>query len=148
MDNFNLNEDTMSKLKDMLNKGDLSDTLSNISPETIQNFSNILNSNKNSSKQEQSSTSDETTNNSNTNNSANNSNNFDFSNLDMNTILKIQSVLSKMNNSKDSDSNLLRSLKPYLRGDRKEKIDQYSQLLNVAKMADLFNDNSKEKKNE
>lgn len=152
MDNLNLNENTMNKLKDMLNKGDFSDTLSKISPEMIQNFSNMVNTSNTSSNSSEN-TQDENTQPTDSNDSrspdnSNSSNGFDFSNIDMNTMLKIQSVLGKLNNSKDSRSNLLYSLKPYLRDERKEKIDQYAQLLNVAKMADLFNNNPKEKKNE
>ena len=44
----------------------------------------------------------------------------------------------------DKDSNLLYSLKPYLREEKKGKIDQYANLLNVAKIADLLKDNNKE----
>ena len=44
-----------------------------------------------------------------------------------------------MNNSNDPRSNLLYSLKPYLREERKAKVDQYANLLNVAKIAELFN---------
>jgi hypothetical protein len=43
-----------------------------------------------------------------------------------------------MNNSNNPRSNLLYSLKPYLRDSRKEKIDQYANLLNFAQIAELF----------
>ena len=56
--------------------------------------------------------------------------------------MKIKSVMEKFNNSNDPRSNLLYSLKPYLR--RKEKLDQYANLLNVAKMADIFKNENKE----
>ena len=78
------------------------------------------------------------------NNSSNNTNNFDFSQIDMNTILKMKSVMDKLNNSNDPRSNLLYSLKPYLREEKKGKLDQYANLLNVAKIADLFKDDNKE----
>ena len=87
---------------------------------------------------------------SNTSNASNNSNhsnsngNFDFSQIDMNTILKMKSVMEKLNNSNDPRSNLLYSLKPYLREEKKEKLDQYANLLNVAKIADILKDNNKE----
>lgn len=51
--------------------------------------------------------------------------------------------MNNLNNSNDPRSNLLQSLKPYLREGRKEKVDQYANLLNVAKIAELLrNDNS------
>ena len=58
--------------------------------------------------------------------------------------MKIKSVMEKFNNSNDPRSNLLYSLKPYLREERKEKLDQYANLLNVAKMADIFKNENKE----
>ena len=51
------------------------------------------------------------------------------------TILKIKSVMEKMNQKKnDPRSNLLLSLKPYLKPSRKEKVDQYIGLLNMSSM--------------
>ena len=81
------------------------------------------------------------------NNNGNNSNNpnFDFSKIDMDTILKMKSIMEKLNTTNDPRSNLLYSLKPYLREEKKQKLDQYANLLNVAKIADLLkNDNNKE----
>ncbi len=43
MSDFNFDENTVNKLKDMMNKGELSDVISQIPPEMIQNFSSILN---------------------------------------------------------------------------------------------------------
>ena len=61
----------------------------------------------------------------------------------MNTIMKMSSVKNNLNNSNDPRSNLLQSLKPYLREGRKEKVDQYANLLNIAKIAELLrNDNN------
>ncbi len=129
---MNFDENTMNKLKDMMNKGELNDVISQIPPEMIQNFSSMMSQNKQNS--------GNTTNN---NNSSNNAN-FDFSQIDMNTILKMKSVMEKLNTSNDPRSNLLYSLKPYLREEKKGKIDQYANLLNVAKIADLLKDNNKE----
>ena len=131
---MNFDENTVNKLKDMMNKGKLNDVISQIPPEMIQNFSSMMSGNNNNSNN----------NNNNQNNSSNNqnsTNNFDFSNIDMNTILKMQSIMSKMNNSNDPRSNLLQSLKPYLRDEKRNKIDQYSNLLNMANLIELFNQN-------
>ena len=140
MNNMNFDENTVNKLKDMMNKGELNDVVSQIPPEMIQNFSSMMSGNNNNSNN----------NNNNQNNSSNNQNsttNFDFSNIDMNTILKMQSIMSKMNNSNDPRSNLLQSLKPYLREERKAKVDQYANLLNIAKIAELFNNTNQNKDN-
>ena len=139
MNNFNFDEKTVNKLKDMMNKGELSDVVSQISPEMIQNFSSMMQNNSSNN-----------TNNSNkSSNQTNNSNNggFDFSNIDINTIMKMKSIMEKMNSKDDPRSNLLYSLKPYLREERKEKLDQYANLMNVAKIAELLKNDNKENKN-
>ena len=45
LDNFNIDKNTMDKLNSMLNNGNLNDMLSQIPPETIKNFSNMMNGN-------------------------------------------------------------------------------------------------------
>lgn len=130
LNNMNFDENTVNKLKDMMNKGELNDVISQIPPEMIQNFSSMMSQGKE--------------NQTNTNSTQTNSG-FDFSQLDMNTILKMKSVMDKLNTSNDPRSNLLYSLKPYLREEKKGKLDQYASLLNVAKMADLFKDNNNNK---
>lgn len=138
MSDINFDENTLNQLKNMMNKGDLSEVISKIPPEMIQNFSNMM---QNSS--------DKSTTNTNNQNQANSgqtssNSNFDFSNIDMNTILKMKSVMEKLNDKNDPRSNLLYSLKPYLREERKEKLDQYANLMNVAKIAELLKNDSKE----
>lgn len=144
MNNMNFDENTINKLKDMMNKGELNDVISQIPPEMIQNFSSMMSQNQQNNAGNASGFSNASnTSNSSNNNTANNGN-FDFSQIDMNTILKMKSVMEKLNNSNDPRSNLLYSLKPYLREEKKGKIDQYANLLNVAKIADMFKDNNKE----
>ena len=142
MDNMNFDANAINKLKDMMNKGELNDVISQISPDMIKNFSSMMNSNNNSNVNEQES--HKSSNHSN----SNNSNNFDFSNLDINTILKMKSVMEKLNNKNDPRYNLLNSLKPYLRDEKKNKIDQYAKLLNIAKIAEIFNSDNKENNND
>lgn len=133
--NLNVPDD----VKQMINSGssnDLNNLLSQVSPEMINNLSNILNSNTQTSSQNSS--------NQNINNSTpNNNNNF---NLDMNTIMKMKSIMENMNNKNDPRANLLYSLKPYLRDSKKDKLDQYVNLLNVSKIAELMNKNNDTKK--
>ena len=83
-------------------------------------------------------------NNSNDTNNTNNGNFSDFSNMfsgiDMNTILKMKSVMEKMNQKKnDPRSNLLLSLKPYLKQSRQDKVDQYIQLFNMGSILENMN---------
>ena len=133
--NLNVPDD----VKQMINSGssnDLNNLLSQVSPEMINNLSNILNSNTQTSSQNSS--------NQNINNSTpNNNNNF---NLDMNTIMKMKYIMENMNNKNDPRANLLYSLKPYLRDSKKDKLDQYVNLLNVSKIAELMNKNNDNKK--
>ena len=76
-------------------------------------------------------------------NSDNNSNNSNStSSIDMETILKMKTIIDKMNkNQNDPRANLLRSLKPYLRSSRKDKLDQYVNLLNMTNVIEIFGNN-------
>ncbi len=105
------------------NGNDLNNMLGQISPEMINNLSSMLNS---------------STQNSNNHNSNNSTSNLNF---DMNTIMKMKSIMENMNNKNDPRANLLYSLKPYLRDSKKDKLDQYVNLLNVSKIAELMNNN-------
>ena len=149
--NFNFDENTMNKLNSMMQNGDVSKIMSNISPEMIENFSKMINNADNTVNSTNNSSSSNSTHpnnpNSNTNSSSNSNsiNNFDFSNIDINTIMKIKNIMQKMNSTNDPRSNLLASLKPYLRDNKKEKLDQYANLMNFAKVAELLkSDNNKD----
>ena len=135
LNNMNIDENTVNKLKDMMNKGELNDVISKISPEMIENFSSMMSNGNTSGRNENSG---------NTNNqNSSNSGGFDFNNIDMNTILKMKSIMEKLNSKDDPRSNLLYSLKPYLRESKKEKLDQYANLLNIAKLSELFKNDNK-----
>lgn len=101
---------------------DLNSLLNNISPEMINNLGSMLNSNNKTSQ------------------NSNQNGNF---NLDMNTIMKMKTIMENMNNKDDPRANLLYSLKPYLRDGKKDKLDQYVNLLNVSKIAEFMNQNNK-----
>lgn len=142
MSDLNIDENTINKLKDMMNKGELSDVISQIPPEMIQNFSTMMGKNVNNSNENFNSSVNNNYTNSNSQSGASN-NGFDFSKIDMKTIMKMTSVMNNLNNSNDPRSNLLQSLKPYMRESRKDKVDQYANLLNIAKVAELLkNDNN------
>ena len=108
-----------------------SNSSNSINPEMLQNIMKFFN---NSNFQG----------NSNTNNDVNQSSS--MPNIDMNTLLKMKSIMDKMNNSKnDPRANLLLSLKPYLKESRKSKVEQYVQLINMTKIMEVFNENGGEK---
>lgn len=68
-----------------------------------------------------------------------NNNNFNF---DFDMMMKMKRVIDSVQSSKNSpEANLLLSLKPYLNNNRKQKLDQYMQFLNMAKIFEAFNSN-------
>ena len=139
MDNFNIDKQTIDKVNSMLNNGNLNDLLSQIPPDALKNFSTMMNGNTISNeKTDTDGINAETTDNSNNSNNST----FDFSKIDMNTMMRMKSIMEKMNHTSDPRSNLLQSLKPYLRDEKKSKLDQYSNLLNMANLIELFNQNN------
>ena len=144
--NFNIDANTMNKLNDIVKNVDVSKLKSQIPPDMLQNFSSLMNNNTNIKKD----STDDVKNNENniSNNTTNNNNNnsFDFNNIDINTIMKMKSIMEKMNSANDPRSNLLVSLKPYLRDNKKEKLDQYANLINFAKIAEFLKNDNKEPK--
>lgn len=67
--------------------------------------------------------------------------------IDIDTILKMKSIIEQINTKNDPRSNLLESLKPYLKESRRNKIDQYIQLMNMSKIIESFNSMNGENKN-
>lgn len=110
----------------------INDMLSQVSPEMLSNLSSMLQENKNNTFKNNSSSSNSS------------SNNF---NLDAETLMKMTSVINAMNQKDNPGSNLLHSLKPYLRDSRKDKLDQYANLLNLTKIADVMKNDNKENNN-
>ena len=152
LDNFNIDKNTMDKLNSMLSNGNIKDMLSQVPPDTINKLSNMMNTNTNQKGVNTSNintSKNNDTNNPNFSDTVNSANNFDFSNIDMNTIMKMKSIMEKMNQTSDPRSNLLQSLRPYLRDEKKSKLDQYSKLLNMTSLMELFNqqDNMNNKEN-
>ena len=122
-------DDLFASVKKMVDSGNIPDDIkqmmNNVSPEMVNNLGNMMNSNNQSNQ-----------------NSSQNGN----LNLDMNTIMKMKSIMENMNNKNDPRANLLYSLKPYLRDSKKDKLDQYVNLLNVSKIADFMNQNNNDNK--
>ena len=61
-----------------------------------------------------------------------------FENIDFDTVLKIKSIMETLNKKDDPRSNLLYSLKPYLRETRQKKLDQYVNLFKITEVTNLF----------
>ncbi len=112
-------------------------------PENIKNILNSMsnqNSNSNGNSNNNSENDNSYSNYSNPeNNSSSNSNNI-FDNLDFNTIMKMQQIMNSMKSQQnDSRTNLLLSLKPYLKESRKNKVDTYIQLMKMGKIFEIMN---------
>lgn len=102
----------------------------NVSPDMVNNLFNMLN-NSNSS--------NNVNNSSESSNSNNNQSNENTSNgIDIETIMRMKSIIDKMNSKDDPRANLLQSLKPYLKESRQSKVDQYIQLMNMSKVMEVF----------
>ena len=141
-------EDNISNIinnfKNMLNNTDNSDKSNNsdvkndsqnlnITPEMIGNLANILKSNS----QDNSSANSSSSNANSSSNSENNNSSF-ASNIDFETILKIKTIMETLNKKDDPRSNLLYSLKPYLRESKQKKLDQYVNLFKITQISNLF----------
>ncbi len=81
---------------------------------------------------------------SNSNNSKYDNSDSSNSNIDFETIMKMKSMMEKLNNKDDPRANLLLSLKPYLKNSRKEKVDQYIKLFNMSKVLEAFGNSGNE----
>lgn len=111
--NENNMDDILKQFNKMIRNNDISDNIKDI----LNNFNKSNNSSSDSS------------------NSDNNS--FD---IDINTMLKLKQIMESLNSKNpDPRTNLLLSLKPYLKERRKQKVDQYIKLFNMEKVLETFN---------
>ena len=122
--------DLIKKMSDMINNNEIPDNIKSI----LGNLSNGQNSGTSSpSSTEFSSKKDDDS----------------IPNIDINTMLKMKSIIDSMNKQQnDPRANLLKSLKPYLKTSRKEKVDQYIKLFSMGKAFEILNPLGGEKKND
>ena len=154
MNSMNIDENTVNNIKNMVDNGNISDAISQISPEMIQNFSKMF-AGQNSNSDTNNNNSNQVSNNENINYNEKNSSNthsentdgLNLNSLDMNTIMKMSSAFGEMNSKNDPRANLLNSLKPYLRDSKKSQLDNYMNLLNVSKIAELMKKSENSKNN-
>lgn len=130
-----MNNEDMSDVFDKLNN--IAEQ-NNISPEMVNNLFNMFNTSNTSSNTKHSNSDNNYTSQTNTNYSDNQNSSFNTNGIDFETIMRMKSIIDKMNVKDDPRSNLLQSLKPYLKDSRKSKIDQYIQLMNMSKVMDVF----------
>lgn len=136
-----MNNEDMSDVFDKLNNVA---SQNNISPEMINNLFNMLNNSNNHSNNTNSSSnicdnsSHQDYNNQSSSSTNNQNSNFENSGIDFETIMRMKTIIDKINTKDDPRSNLLQSLKPYLKDSRKSKVDQYIQLMNMSKVMDVF----------
>ena len=128
-------DDLFANVKKMVDSGNIPDEVKQMmnNIQNNSNLSNMLNSNGQNSDFYSSSGQS-----GNAQNSPPGNSNF---NLDIDTLMKMKSIMESMNNKNDPRANLLYSLKPYLRDSKKDKLDQYVNLLNVSKIAEFMNKN-------
>lgn len=144
MNNNDLN-DMLKKAQEMINNNQVPDEIRDLaskfkpgSSESADDSSNLAGSNTSVASNSNINISSEISNNSSGNGSSSDSK-FDFSNIDIGTLMKVQGMLSKLNSASDDDmTKLLFALKPYLRNEKKEKVDEYIKLVRMGKMTELF----------
>lgn len=121
-------QNLFAQVNQMLQNGNIPDELKNI----VNNMNNSSTANENSSTASSKNVS-------NNNNSDSSSSDFNFSDIDINTILKMKQVMEAMNSNKDDPrANLLLSLKPYLKKSRQDKVEQYVKLFGIGKAFEAF----------
>ena len=105
-------------------------------PDNVKSMMNSFVSEQNNS----SASSENSSNTTESNAQRNSDDSFEMPNIDLNTVLKMKSIVDSMNKQQnDPRANLLRSLKPYLKPSRKEKVDQYIKLFSMGKVFEVLN---------
>ncbi len=113
----------VQKMSEMLKNNEI--------PDNVKSILDGFTSNQNNSSPSQEDSSNATD----SRNEQNSSDSFEMPNIDLGTMLKMKSIIDSMNKQQnDPRANLLRSLKPYLKPSRKEKVDQYIKLFSMGKV--------------
>ena len=122
-----MNEDMsnlMNQINNMMKNNQIPDDIKNIINSMSQNSSNSANTDSQG----------------NGTSSENTSSDSSIPEFDMATIMKLKSIMDSMkSNSNDPRANLLKSLKPYLKESRIQKVDQYIQIFGMGKVYEMLN---------
>ena len=114
----------MNQINMMIKNNEIPDEIKNI-------MSNLSSSTQDSSEAKHSQNTSSSTNSSNENNI--------MPEFDIATIMKMKKIMDSMKeNRNDPRANLLKSLKPYLKESRKEKVDQYIQIFGMGKIFEML----------
>lgn len=114
----------MNQINMMIKNNEIPDEIKNI-------MSNLSSSTQDSSEATHSQNTPSSTNSSNENNT--------MPEFDIATIMKMKKIMDSMKeNRNDPRANLLKSLKPYLKESRKEKVDQYIQIFRMGKIFEML----------
>lgn len=120
----------------------LKNITSNITPPNSENNNSFDMKNKNSLNLDNNNSCD-------SNENRNNNENTFVPEFDINMIMKMKTIMDSMKTNKnDPRANLLKSLKPYLNKNRKNKVDQYIQLFNMSKIFEVMNPLGGDNKND
>ena len=120
----------------------LKNITSNITPPNSENNNSFDIKNKNSLNLDNNNSCD-------SNENRNNNENTFVPEFDINMIMKMKTIMDSMKTNKnDPRANLLKSLKPYLNKNRKNKVDQYIQLFNMSKIFEVMNPLGGDNKND
>ena len=131
------------KMNDMIKNNQLPDNIKNM----MESFASNSSSNKDVSSNNRTKVND--TSNSESFSNEKSSTSSDFPDFDIGTMLKMKSIIDSMNKPQnDPRANLLKSLKPYLKSSRKDKVDQYIKLFSMGKVFEAMNPLGGEKKND
>ena len=140
-----MNNSDMNNIMEQFNKM----LQNNEFPEDLKSALNNFKNSSNNNSGENSRNSANSNKDSNSSNNGFNNSNSTIPDIDINTILKMKQVMESMNSNKnDPRSNLLISLKPYLKESRKKKVDQYVQLFGLGKAFEVLNSLGGENKND
>ena len=143
MNNEDMSE-MIQKLSSMINNSNGDNSINNFDNQDISS-----NSNETSFENLQTILSNMNFNSNDNNNSSFNNNDNNNFNLDFETIMKMKRAMDIFSSNKNSpEANLLLSLKPYLNNNRKQKLDQYMQFLNISKVLQAFNNSGGENNND
>lgn len=123
--------DMINNVKKMVDSGNIPDNIK----EVLNNFNDTNSSVPNQNQKNNSISSEK--------DSDFSSSNINSLNIDVETLLKMKSIIDSINKKDDPRANLLYSLKPYLRESRRNKLDQYVNLLNMTKIADAMRNEDK-----
>lgn len=124
--------DIFQKMNDMLKNNQI--------PEDVKNMLNQFTSSSSTNSSESNISSSNEPEGSSRETSSSDNNQAEIPNFDIGTMLKMKSIIDSMNKQQnDPRANLLRSLKPYLKNSRKEKVDQYIKLFSMGKVFEMIN---------